>query len=151
MVSVIYNHHWQVERPVRGRENLKQSKLWNLKSDKSDMWQTKEKNWYIFGIVNDVNNMPWSLQLADLKPIWCDILVSAFHDNHQNKWGNVYWKNDIHPSSRVPEMCTRLCEDAFYLSCIYQFALICFTSCEHPSTVSTGSTFTWGIKSARLK
>lgn len=28
---------------------------------------------------------------------------------------------------------------------------IFFTSCEHPSTVSTCSTFTWGINSARLK
>ena len=34
--------------------------------------------------------------------LWCDMLESTHH--HENtEWGNVFWKNCFHPSSRAPE------------------------------------------------
>ncbi len=34
------------------------------------------------------------------------MLDSALYHHHQNtKWGNIFWTNGVHPSSRLPETC----------------------------------------------
>ncbi len=36
---------------------------------------------------------------------WTNALDSALHHHHQNiKWGNIFWKNGVHPSSRVQRL-----------------------------------------------
>ncbi len=48
----------------------------------------------------------------DLNPVntygrfWTDVLDCTVHHHHQNtKCVNIFWKNGVHPSRRVPETC----------------------------------------------
>ncbi len=46
-----------------------------------------------------------STQLNTYGRFWTDVLDSALHHHHQNtKWGNIFWKNGVHPSSRVQRL-----------------------------------------------
>ena len=45
-----------------------------------------------------------SIQLNTYGISWTNILDSALHHHHQHcKWGNIFWKNGVHPSSTAPE------------------------------------------------
>ncbi len=46
-----------------------------------------------------------SIQLNTYGRFWTDVFDSALHRRHQNtKWENIFWKNSVHPSSRVQRL-----------------------------------------------
>ncbi len=46
-----------------------------------------------------------STQLNTYGRFWSDMLDGALHHHHQNtKWGNIFWKNAVHLSSRVQRL-----------------------------------------------
>lgn len=67
--------------------------------------------------------------------LWSHILDNALHHHHyQNtKWGNMFWKNVVHPSSSAPHTWRSGCGGLWWDSTLLTHCMLLFTVISHPS------------------
>lgn len=64
--------------------------------------------WWVWFICFDLCGHQNITQLNTYGISGTNALDSVLHHNHQNtEWGNMLWKNAVHQSSRIPEICVK--------------------------------------------